>query len=81
MNDSHRSDPAFDTADFAEPPGNLRVDYVLPRRNMRILDAAVFWPLSDDPAFEPVGVFPFPGSDHRLVWIDIALRGEGRRSR
>ncbi len=75
----HRSDPAFDTADFAEPPGNLRVDYVLPRRNLRILGAAVFWPLSSDPAFEPVGVFPFPSSDHRLVWIDLAVGPESRR--
>ena len=79
VNDSHLSDPAFDTADFAEPPGNLRVDYVLPRRNMRILDAGVFWPLASHPAFEPVGVFPFPSSDHRLVWIDLAVRpGAGR---
>ena len=79
VNDTHRSDPAFDTADFAEPPGNLRVDYVLPRRNLRILGAAVFWPLSRDPAFEPVGVFPFPSSDHRLVWIDLAVGPESRR--
>ena len=27
-------------------PGNLRVDYVLPSKNLRILDGAVFWPLS-----------------------------------
>jgi hypothetical protein len=79
VNDSHLSDPAFDTADFAEPPGNLRADYVLPRRNLRILGAAVFWPLSSDPAFEPVGVFPFPSSDHRLVWIDLAVGPESRQ--
>ncbi|CAN5832968.1 endonuclease/exonuclease/phosphatase family protein [soil metagenome] len=79
VNDSHLSDPAFDTADFAEPPGNLRADYVLPRRNLKILDAAVFWPLSSDPAFEPVGVFPFPASDHRLVWIDLAVGPESRK--
>ena len=79
VNDSHLSDPAFDTADFAEPPGNLRADYVLPRRNLRILGAEVFWPLSSDPAFEPVGVFPFPSSDHRLVWIDLAVGPESRR--
>ncbi len=79
VNDSHQTDPAFDTADFAEPPGNLRVDYVLPRRNLRILGAEVFWPLSSYPAFEPVGVFPFPSSDHRLVWIDLAVGPESRR--
>ncbi len=73
---SHRSDPAFDTADFFDgAPGNLRADYVLPRKNLKLLDAAVFWPLSDDPAFEPVGTFPFPSSDHRLVWIDVRVPG------
>jgi len=71
---THRSDPAFDTADFADTaPGNLRADYVLPRRNMQILDSAVFWPTSDDPLFPLVGVFPFPSSDHRLVWIDVRI--------
>jgi hypothetical protein len=74
---THLSDPAFDTADFGEAifggPGNLRVDYVLPRKNMKITDAAVFWPESTDPLFALVGTFPFPSSDHRLVWIDVDL--------
>ncbi len=71
-NASHLGDPAFDTADFSDfAPGNLRVDYVLPRKNMKILDAGVFWPLSTDPLFPLVGTFPFPSSDHRLVWIDV----------
>jgi Endonuclease/Exonuclease/phosphatase family len=73
-NVNHRSDPAFDTADFADgAPGNLRADYVLPRKNMQILDATVFWPLNTDPLFPLVGLFPFPSSDHRLVRIDVAL--------
>lgn len=72
-NDDHLSDPAFDTADFNDAaPGNLRADYVLPHKALRITDAAVYWPLSADPAFAPVGTFPFPSSDHRLVWIDVA---------
>jgi 3-phytase/alkaline phosphatase D len=74
---THLSDPAFDTADFGEAifggPGNLRVDYVLPRKNMKITDAGVFWPLSTDPLFPLVGTFPFPSSDHKLVWIDLEL--------
>jgi Endonuclease/Exonuclease/phosphatase family len=72
---THRGDPAVDTADFLDVPGpgNLRADYVLPSKNLRILDAAVFWPLSSDPLFRLVGVFPFPTSDHRLVWVDVAL--------
>jgi hypothetical protein len=71
-NDTHLGDPAFDTADFSDfAPGNLRADYVLPRKNLRIVDAGVFWPLSSDPLFGLVGTFPFPSSDHRLVWIDV----------
>ena len=78
-NTTHRSDPAFDTADFSDvAPGNLRADYVLPRKNLRIVDAAVFWPLQSDPLFRLTGVFPFPSSDHRLVWIDVAVAGKGR---
>jgi Endonuclease/Exonuclease/phosphatase family len=72
---THRGDPAFDTADFLDVPGpgNLRVDYVLPSKNLRMLDGAVFWPLSSDPLFRLVGVFPFPTSDHRLVWVDVGV--------
>lgn len=71
---THLSDPAFDTADFSDTaPGNLRADYVLPRRTLQIADAGVFWPLSSDPAFPLVGTFPFPSSDHRLVWVDVTV--------
>jgi hypothetical protein len=76
-NVNHRGDPAFDTADFVDVPGpgNLRADYVLPSGNLRLLDGAVFWPLSTDPLFRLVGVFPFPTSDHRLVWVDVRVPG------
>jgi hypothetical protein len=71
---THQGNPAFDTADFADTnPGNLRADYVLPRKNLRIVDAGVFWPLTSDPLFALVGTFPFPSSDHRLVWIDVRV--------
>lgn len=71
-NDTHLSDPTFDTADFADgAPGNLRADYVLPSKSLRITDAGVFWPVSTDALFNLVGTFPFPSSDHRLVWVDI----------
>ena len=82
-NTLHLGDPAFDTADFFDgfppppfggAPGNLRADYVLPRKNMKITDAGVFWPEVSDPLFALVGTFPFPSSDHRLVWIDIDVR-------
>jgi hypothetical protein len=72
---THRSDPKFDTADFADgAPGNLRADYVLPSKALRIVDGAVFWPLQVDPLFRLTGVFPFPSSDHRLVWVDVRNR-------
>ncbi|MBA3246279.1 MAG: endonuclease/exonuclease/phosphatase family protein [Actinobacteria bacterium] len=74
---THRSDPQFDTADFADSaPGNLRADYVLPRKNLKLVDAGVFWPLASDPLFRLVGTFPFPTSDHRLVWIDTTVPGK-----
>jgi len=75
-NTNHRSDPRFDTADFADSaPGNLRADYVLPRKNLRIVDAAVYWPVQASPLFRLTGVFPFPSSDHRAVWIDVRVPG------
>ncbi len=83
-NATHRSDPAFDTADFADgAPGNLRADYVLPDRSQRIRSSFVFWPRSTDPLFRLVGLFDpallpngngFPSSDHRLVAVDVARR-------
>ena len=74
INLTHRSDPKYDTADFSDSaPGNLRADYVLPRRNLKIVGSGVFWPLMSDPLFRLVGVFPFPTSDHRLVWVDVQV--------
>ena len=80
VNPDHRSDPAFDTADFNDAaPGNLRADYVLPSRQLRIVDGAVFWPVRDDDLFRLTGSFPFvPSSDHRLVWLDVMVPGSAR---
>ena len=80
-NAEHEGDPAFDTADFADgAPGNIRVDYALPSaEGLAPRAAGVFWPRSDDPLFPLAGTFDpalfngFPGSDHRLVWVDLAL--------
>ena len=71
---THRSDPRFDTADFSDSaPGNLRADYVLPSKRLRILDSAVFWPQQGEPGAELISA-----SDHRLVWVDVRV---GRRRR
>jgi hypothetical protein len=72
-NDTHIADPRYDTADFAEPPGNLRADYVLPSKALRMTDAGVFWPTMADPLSDLTGVYPFPSSDHRMVWIDVVV--------
>ncbi len=68
-NAGHRGDPRFDTADFRdEGPGNLRVDYVLPSVRLEITGAGVFWPAQGEPGSDLLDA-----SDHRLVWVDIAL--------
>jgi hypothetical protein len=48
---------------------------VLPSKALQIRDAGVFWPTADDPLFSLVGTFPFPSSDHRLVWTDVSHGG------
>ncbi len=77
---THRGNPAFDTADFADTvPGNLRVDYVLPSADLQISNSSVFWPLNTDPLFRLVGTFNptlpggYPSSDHKLIWADLQI--------
>lgn len=78
-NAAHLGDPRLDTADFADTaPGNLRADYVLPSRTLGIAGAGVFWPVQADPLSALTGVFPFPSSDHRLVWVDVEVPRVGR---
>ena len=68
-NARHSGNPRFDTADFGDrAPGNLRVDYVLPSANLKTVDAGVYWPVPGEP-----GAALVDASDHRLVWIDVAL--------
>ncbi|WDF33487.1 endonuclease/exonuclease/phosphatase family protein [Arthrobacter agilis] len=75
-NADHRSDPQFDTADFEDRgAGNIRADYVLPSRSLRITDSGVFWPQAGTPGSELTGIFPFPTSDHRLVFVDVTVTG------
>jgi 3-phytase len=74
-NTGQAGDPALDTADFDDQSvGNLRLDYVLPSVDLPVGRSGVFWPASSDPLFALVGTYPFPVSDHRLVWVDVALR-------
>ena len=70
----------MDTADWPERngPGNLRVDYVLPSRDLEITGSGVFWPKADDPLHRLVAIKgrKRASSDHRLVWVDIAMEAE-----
>ena len=71
-NTKHRGDPAADTADFGDDVvGNLRVDYILPSRNLKVLAGGVFWPSPIDPLGRLVEMSPVASSDHRLVYLDV----------
>ncbi|MGO1165087.1 MAG: hypothetical protein ACTMHL_00575 [Janibacter sp.] len=63
----------------SERPGNIRADDVLPSRDLPIRDAQVFWPTGDDPLSRLTGSYPFPTSDHRLVWVDTKVGGRPHR--
>ncbi|WP_394250865.1 endonuclease/exonuclease/phosphatase family protein [Arthrobacter pityocampae] len=79
-NADHRSDPRLDTADVEDlDTGNIRADYVLPSSTLQVAAAGVFWPRAGMPGSELTGIFPFPTSDHRLVFADVTLHGVRRR--
>ncbi|HZH43367.1 MAG TPA: endonuclease/exonuclease/phosphatase family protein [Lysobacter sp.] len=62
-----RGDPSTHTADFGPRTGTLRVDYVLPSRELRVVDHGVFWPAPDEPDAALAAA-----SDHSLVWVELA---------
>lgn len=64
----HGGPNAQDTVDW-EGVGRLRVDYVLPASDLRIVGAGVFWPDVGQPGHEAA----VTASRHRLVWVDIDL--------
>lgn len=67
-----RPDGGTQTTDWPEPaPGDLRVDYILPAAGLRVLGAGVLWP-GDEAGVPPLSVVA-AASDHRLVWVDLAL--------
>jgi len=69
---SHKGDPANDTGVFNDKnPGNLRVDFVLPSSNLKVIDSGIFW-LSK--AQFPESNALANASDHRLVWVDFEIR-------
>ncbi len=59
---------ATDTVDWPEPrPGNLRVDYVLPSRDLKISGSGVYWPAPEQDGASVAEM----ASRHRLVWVDL----------
>ncbi|MEE9387209.1 MAG: endonuclease/exonuclease/phosphatase family protein [Paracoccaceae bacterium] len=64
--------PALDTADWRDDggPGNLRVDYVLPSGELKILDAGIQWPAPDG-VTDKLGQQGSSLSWHGLVWVDV----------
>jgi endonuclease/exonuclease/phosphatase family metal-dependent hydrolase len=56
-----------DTANFGRN-GNMRADYVLPSRDLKLVKGGVFWPRRDQENRDAISA-----SDHRLVWIDVTL--------
>ncbi|WP_227270779.1 endonuclease/exonuclease/phosphatase family protein [Roseobacter weihaiensis] len=55
-----------DTADWDDPvPGNMRVDYVLPSADWRVIGSGVHWPEGD------AGEIAILASRHKLVWVDL----------
>ena len=62
-----QGDVASHTGDFGPRGGTLRLDYVLPSRNLAVRDGGVYWPEPGTPGAEVAGA-----SDHYLVWVDVA---------
>ena len=69
VNKTQLGDPSQDTGDFFDKVvGNLRLDYVLPSTELKMLDAKVFWPQPWSSLYPLI-----EHSDHRLTWIDVQL--------
>jgi len=74
-NAKHSGSPSLDTGSFGSKVGNLRLDYVLPSKELYVTRSGVFWPKAEDPLFRLVGPGrPVVSSDHRLVWVDVEFR-------
>lgn len=71
LNARQSGDPALDTGDFDDArSGNLRVNYILPRSDLRVAASGVLWPAPSDPIAADVAL----ASHHHLVWVDLSLR-------
>lgn len=64
---NHEGDPAYDTSFFG-----LRIDYVMPSKDLTVIDSGVFWPASNEESSELVQ--DGAASDHLLVWVDVEFK-------
>ena len=50
----------------------MRVDYLLPSSDLKIVEGGVFWPTSQE---DPAGAnLAEEASDHHLVWLDLRIQ-------
>ena len=70
VQDPHTGLPTANWDD--EGPGDLRVSYVLPSVQWRVVDAGVFWPASEAPNAALLGSDGLAAGVHHLVWVDIS---------
>lgn len=68
---ARRGDSATHTGDFGARSGTLRLDYVLPSRQLAVKHSGVFWPLP-----ESAQAHFAEGSDHHLVWVDLSFSND-----
>jgi hypothetical protein len=64
-----KGDITTHTGDFGPQAGTLRLDYVLPSRDLPVRGGGIFWPANGQPGSELLDA-----SDHHLVWLDLAPR-------
>ena len=72
LDKTHRGPAELDTVEWPRErggPGNLRVDYILPSTDMKVIDAGVFWPTPD----QLLGSEVVAASRHRMVWVDVRV--------
>jgi hypothetical protein len=73
INDTHKGDSALDTVDWWDegknPPGNLRVDYLLPSITLSVVNSGVYWPTVDLD-------YDKTRPSHKIVWMDIQGKTE-----
>lgn len=72
LRDARIQDPKFVTGrPTAFFRASTRADYVLPAASLRVLDGGVVWP--DSIAQPEAAARAALASDHRMVWLDLAL--------